>query len=76
MSVETIERCDCCGTEVPRLGSQGDDEGYYRAVFRHERWRFFPNRLSWAIAEKQKVTVCGRCWNAIGEAVSAREEAQ
>jgi len=74
MSKRTIEWCDCCGTEVPRLGSRGDDEGSYRDVFRRERWQFNPRRLCWGIVTKDKVSICGRCWKAIGEAVADNKD--
>jgi hypothetical protein len=69
MTTETIERCDCCRTQVPRLGSRGDDEGSIRAVYSRTRWQFNPSRLGWGIIGKDKQAICGRCWNAIGEAV-------
>jgi len=74
MSKETIERCDCCGTQVPRLGSRGDDEGSYRAVFRRERWTFSPRTFGWGMIGRDKMSICGRCWNAIGEAVAEHIE--
>lgn len=71
MSIETIERCDCCGEDVRSLSFAGGTSVYRKQV---KRGGWFWKGKEEKPGESWE-TVCSDCWQAIGRAVrDAREK--
>lgn len=73
MSKNTVERCDCCGKVVAETGFKGDSESIYRR--RVKLWEWVTGSwLGWRLIEAEWQTLCGECWDAIGETVRRQSE--